>query len=49
MKKESKSQANVTKETKPKENGNETNGTHALNDIPIENDAVNVEQEPIIM
>lgn len=49
LKKDTKSQANVTKETKPKENGNATNGTHAL-DMPIEiNNAVNVEQEPVIM
>lgn len=54
LKKDTKSQANVTKESKPKENGNangtnETNGTHAF-DMPIEiNDAVNVEQEPVMM
>lgn len=47
-----KSQTNGTKEAaQPKENGNgtETNGTHAF-DTPIElNNAVNVEQEPVIM
>lgn len=46
VKKEIKSQANATKESGPKENGNNTNGTH---DMPIENDAVNVEQETVMM
>lgn len=50
LKKDTKSQANVTNVSKPKENGNETNGTHAF-DMPVEiNDSVNVEQEqPVIM
>lgn len=50
LKKDTKSQANVTNESKPKENGNETNGTHAF-DMPVENnDSVNVDQEqPVIL
>lgn len=46
LKKDSKSAVNNgTKESKPKENGNAaTNGTH----IEV-NEAVNVEQEPVIM
>lgn len=62
LKKDTKSVGNAAaKETKPKENGNETeanglngtngtNGTHAF-DLPSEiiNDAVNVEQEPVLI